>query len=125
MAALAVVAGCGSEAPEFRRLEADNVYAMLIPAGTEMDEMTTAARSRCSGLATCQVMGWSKPGNVASGFPLEKRQVETLAFMYTLNKLDGFEQSEWDCSRFRRSDPSECLTEAHVRSVSTQGLRPR
>lgn len=91
---------------------------MLIPAGMGAIGMMEAAQRKCGDQRLCKVYGWMDIERVPDKFPLNETQVNSLGFLYTRDRITGFEQSEWDCARYRRSDPAECLTEATANFIA-------
>lgn len=102
-----------AEAPaaEFRPWAGGDTFVMIIPEGMTEDQMRVAAKQHCEQRQFCKVLGWTAAEEAATGFPLTDREVETLAFNYSLNRVGGMDAGQWDCRRFARNDPAECLTD--------------
>ncbi len=108
-AAVWVVSAIGPEEPEFITIAGTNGFAMVMPEGFEGDQIEAAAREKCASLRFCKVFGWTSEDQAAKALPMLPRELEALAFTYSLNRSSGYEQVTWDCRRFPQAAPERCL----------------
>jgi hypothetical protein len=95
--------------PKFRLIAGDAIFAMTFDADADPDELPELAREQCGSRGFCKVLGWTDPKYAARGFPLTDREVQQLAFSYSLNRVTNFEQVSWNCERWKRTSLSECV----------------
>ena len=95
---------------KFEPISGDAIFAMTFDAGADPQTLPDLARAQCGKHAFCKVMGWTDPKYAARGFPMTDREVAAQAFAYSLNRSTGFEQSLWDCKRWKRKNKDECLS---------------
>jgi len=63
----------------------------------------------CEGREFCKVMGWTDPASIPRGFPIPFDAQQTMSFLYIYDRASRREILAWDCARFPRTDPQECL----------------
>lgn len=63
----------------------------------------------CGDKLECMVFGWTSAADVPRSLPVLPWMMKDLAFAYRKSKTLGIAQSYWDCSRFPRPLPSQCL----------------
>ncbi len=99
------------EAPNaaIRPVYRDTIFTMTFNEGADPDALPGLAREHCGARSPCQVLGWTDPEFAARGSPMTDREIDHLAFSYSLNRGNGHEQALWDCDRWKRSDRAECL----------------
>jgi hypothetical protein len=98
-----------SELPAFRDLGGLNNFAITVSADTKPDQLTNIAREKCAGTTHCSIYAWTNTNETARGMPLTEPELASLAYKYAVNRTTGFQSSHWDCQRFPRQNPSECL----------------
>lgn len=96
--------------PKFELIAGDAIYSMTFDAGADPQTLPDIAREHCGKQSFCKVLGWTDPKYAARGFPMTDREVAAEAFAYSLNRSTGFEQTMWDCKRWKRSNRDECLS---------------
>lgn len=70
-----------------------------------------AAASLCGEKLECAVYGWTSAADLPSSLPVTPDMLRTLAFAYRKSRSLGLAQPYWDCRRFPRAAPGQCLTE--------------
>lgn len=95
---------------KFEPISGDTIFAMTFDAGADPQSLPELARTKCGKRPFCKVMGWTDPKYAARGFPMTDREVAAQAFAYSLNRSTGFEQTMWDCRRWKRKSAEECLS---------------
>lgn len=95
---------------EFRVIAGDSIFAMTFSADADPDSLPDLVRERCGTLTRCTVIGWTDPRFAARGWPMTDREVEKQDFHYTVNRDTGHEQTLWNCNRWRRTLPNECIS---------------
>ena len=93
----------------FQAISGKDIFAMIFPADMTADDLAAAAREQCGQREFCQVHGWLSEADAAKAFPMTDREVSKLAFQYAHNRTTGFERRAWDCKRWPRTDPDECI----------------
>ena len=99
----------GADQAEFRPWQGPDTFVMIIPETLSADQFRSEAKAQCGSREFCKIVGWTSEEEAASGFPMTDRELETQAFGYGVNRVTGFEQAQWDCARFPRAEPEECL----------------
>lgn len=61
----------------------------------------------CTTKLHCTVMGWTSEDQLPSGLPISPVERQTVAFQYSKGKGDVL--ANWDCRRFPRDTPDQCL----------------
>lgn len=95
---------------EFKVLAGDSFFAMTFSAEINPETLPDLARERCGSLVQCTVIGWTDPQFAARGWPMTDREVEQQDFHYSLNRDTGHEQTLWNCRRWRRAAPDQCIS---------------
>lgn len=85
-----------------------NNYALVIPERASPQLVEDAATLRCRGQTHCSVYGWRNASQAASAFPMLDREIETLNFVYALNRATNYESARWRCGE-PAADPEACL----------------
>jgi len=63
----------------------------------------------CGDKLECMVFGWTSAADVPRSLPVMPWMMQNLAFAYRKSRTLGIAQSYWDCSRFPRPLPAQCL----------------
>ena len=63
----------------------------------------------CAARAECMVMGWTSESQTPRALPVLPSASPAMAFLYRKSSVLGLAQPYWDCARFARADPSQCL----------------
>jgi hypothetical protein len=100
----------GAQVGNFRAIAGEDIFSMIIPADATADQLALAARDQCGEREFCQVHGWLDEADAAKAMPMTDREVSTKTFHYAHNRATGFEQRMWDCERWQREDPNECIS---------------
>lgn len=95
--------------PEFKPISGDDVISMLFDPGVDRSALPDIAREYCGSRNFCKIMGWTDPAFIPHGFPMTDREVEAMAFSYSLNRDTGLDQALWDCRGDSKRPKSECL----------------
>lgn len=99
----------GGSSPEFITLPGMGNNVMIVPPDMKPEEWPAAAKERCGDQPICQVLAWTDRASAARALPMTDPELAALAFSYSVNRNSGFEQALWDCKRFPRGKPDECL----------------
>ena len=120
LAALLATSACGTEPvavnervaeapqPEFRELPGQNRFVMILPDEADPGRWKLVAKDKCGAVDFCQIFAWTDAVEAPQTFPMTDREVETMAFSYSVNRNSGHEQALWDCDRFARDRADEC-----------------
>jgi hypothetical protein len=54
-------------------------------------------------------MGWTSERETPRALPVMPSANRTMSFMYRKSSVLGTAQPYWDCRRFVRKDPTQCL----------------
>jgi hypothetical protein len=95
---------------EFEAIARDTVFAMTFDRRSDPDALPDLAREQCGRRPACQVLGWTDEKFAARAMPMTDREVSELAFSYSLNRGTAFEQTLWDCNRWQRQTPMQCIS---------------
>jgi len=74
----------------------------------------------CEGRAFCKVMGWTDGGAIPAGFPVSHSAQQSMAFLYIYDRTNRREIMAWDCDRFPRDNPRDCLSDDITRWDAVQ-----
>jgi hypothetical protein len=97
-------------ATEIRLIAGDSTFGMVFVPQVAPEEVEAFARSQCQSRSHCQVLGWTDQGAVPRPLPMNEAAASALAFDYVVNRTTGYERVLWDCRRWRRPEPSACLS---------------
>lgn len=86
------------------------VFLATLPAGAGPESFPALAERRCAGLPDCRFIGWTDPARTARALPMPGSSVDAIAFVFVRRR--GAEQVQWDCARFARAAPAECIRSA-------------
>jgi spore germination cell wall hydrolase CwlJ-like protein len=64
----------------------------------------------CGEKLECTVFGWTSASEVPRTLPILPWMMQSLAFVYRKSNTLGIAQGYWDCKRFPRPLPAQCLT---------------
>ncbi|MBL0914218.1 MAG: hypothetical protein IBJ13_01465 [Sphingopyxis sp.] len=95
--------------PEFKLIAGRSVFAMTFDANSDPNAILAAARKKCNEFTHCQVHAWTQPDRAAGAFPMTDREVEALAFSYTLNRTTGMDEASWKCANWSGIGRQRCL----------------
>jgi hypothetical protein len=96
---------------EFIAMPGLDNYAIIFPEGADPVALEDAARAQCYGKQICQVLGWTDKADAAPRLPMLDREMETLAFNYSLNRNTSYERVLYKCERFPTVAKDSCLAE--------------
>jgi hypothetical protein len=89
---------------------AGNFTVITVSRADDGKRFADQARYICGDKSFCKVGIWTDPDLMPRGFPMTDREVAGQAFMYSLNRDTGFEQTLWRCDWYPQSDPDHCLS---------------
>ena len=95
--------------PEFRLIGGKSIFAMTFDPNSDPEAILAAARKRCSEFLHCQVQAWTQPDRAAGAFPMTDREVEAVAFSYTLNRTTGLDEASWECENWSGMGRQACI----------------
>jgi spore germination cell wall hydrolase CwlJ-like protein len=64
----------------------------------------------CGEKLECMVFGWTNASEIPRSLPVVPWMMKSLAFVYRRSRTLGISQGYWDCRRFPRPLPAQCLT---------------
>lgn len=64
----------------------------------------------CGEKLECMVFGWTNASEIPRSLPVLPWMMNSLAFVYRRSRALGLSQGYWDCRRFPRPLPAQCLT---------------
>lgn len=73
------------------------------------DGFAQLAARTCGDRPYCKVMAWAEKAKTPAALPLQPAQIQAMAFSYLRDRPSGFEKALWNCTEFRRADPSQCM----------------
>ncbi len=73
------------------------------------DGFAQLAARTCGDRPYCKVMAWADKARTPAALPLQPTQIQAMAFSYLRDRATGFEKALWNCTEFRRVDPSQCM----------------
>lgn len=88
--------------------EAGQYVLQLNPSGSAASFVITAF-TLCGGRDDCLVLGWTNEAQVPHALPVLPFAMRSLAFVYRKSSVLGIAQPHWDCARYPRPLPSQCL----------------
>lgn len=98
--------------PEFKLIAGKSIFAMTFDGNSDPDKILAAARAKCNEFTQCQVQGWTQRDKAAGAFPMTDREVEAVAFSYTLNRTTGMDKTTWECRQWAVIGRRACLQNA-------------
>lgn len=105
-----VLAGCADTPGGFDpRYIGKDFYAGHFEPNTNADALTNKARDTCGTADQCMVFGWTDPSKQARGFPMTDREAQSLAFQYTINRLNGTEETRFRCGQVTGAKKADCM----------------
>ena len=82
------------------------------------DGFAQLAARTCGERPYCKVMAWAEKAKTPAALPLQPAQIQAMAFSYLRDRPSGFEKALWNCTQFRRADPSQCMKQQIFLPVS-------
>ena len=67
------------------------------------------ALAACGTRPYCKLMAWSDRADTPTALPADARRIQALAFSYLRDRRTGFDKALWDCARFKRASPGDCM----------------
>jgi spore germination cell wall hydrolase CwlJ-like protein len=64
----------------------------------------------CGEKLECMVFGWTNADEIPRSLPVLPWMMKSIAFVYRRSRTLGLSQGYWDCRRFPRPLPAQCLT---------------
>ncbi len=84
-------------------------FVLQLGAAARPQSFVITAFNICGTRDNCMVFGWTGSDQLPRALPVLPVQMRTLAFLYRKSSLLGIAQSYWDCRRFPRALPTQCL----------------
>jgi spore germination cell wall hydrolase CwlJ-like protein len=100
-------AALGGNSIRLKDEDAGQFVLLLNPASPA--SFAIAAFTLCGDKIECSVYGWTTAAELPASLPVARENLRTLAFAYRKSRSLGIAQSYWDCARFPRPLPSQCL----------------
>lgn len=98
-------------APEFIDMPQPDYFAMIIPEAASPATFEGLAKEQCGDRSFCKVLAWTDKARAARAMPMTEREVDALAFAYTINRANDMEELVWDCRKFPQPDPINCIAD--------------
>ena len=96
-----------------------NEFILGLARGAPGEDLPLLGDKACGERPYCKVMIWV--GDAApDGLPLTTAEISRMAFSYLRDKRAGFEKRLWNCKRYLRPDPLQCMRSQIL--VETNGL---
>ncbi len=76
----------------------------------------------CGDRPRCKVMGWTEPGDMGFGLPLNDEQIAALSFSYLRDRPAGYERTLWNCVQFKPVAGRQCMKRQLMRATAAQPL---
>lgn len=89
--------------------DGDAARFIVVDASASSDSFVAAALARCGDASYCKVMAWTERRSVPASEPISDAARATMAFTYLRDRTAGYERSLWDCARFPRPSPRQCI----------------
>jgi hypothetical protein len=83
------------------------------------------ANRLCGDRGACKLLAWTDRADTPAALPATQAQIERMAFSYLRDRARGYERALWNCDRYTRPDPAQCMKArivAPVRRVETLRL---
>jgi spore germination cell wall hydrolase CwlJ-like protein len=118
-AALALPAGLAVPGVPQASLNGNIVRLMDESAGQFVVELNAATRpasyaitgfNLCGDKLECMVLGWTSAREIPRSLPVMPFMMRSVAFVYRKSQALGIAQGYWDCRRFPRPLPAQCLS---------------
>ncbi|QIG80609.1 cell wall hydrolase [Stakelama tenebrarum] len=140
---LAALSGDHGEAPEASGEKAAEIAPDALPKPTASDpdsflvtldpgmdaaEFPALAIRVCGDRKRCKFMGWMPEDSTPNRLPLASDQVATMAFSYLRMGGQSYSKALWNCDRFDRPSPLQCMRPqplASPRQESSITIPPR
>lgn len=94
---------------EFVPMAGENLFAMIVPEGSDPATWPNLAKDKCGANSFCWVFAWPSRESAARAMPMTDNEMAQRLFSYQVNRETGFEKVMWNCDRFPRNNPDECL----------------
>jgi spore germination cell wall hydrolase CwlJ-like protein len=88
------------------------------------DEFAALAIRTCGERPRCKFMGWTEAGATPTALPLDSRQVSSMAFSYLRDERQGFAKALWNCDKYRRPSPLQCMRPQPLATARTPPAAP-
>ncbi len=96
-----------------------NEFILGLGRGVPGEDLPDLADKACGARPFCKVMIWV--GDKApDGLPLTTGEISRMAFSYLRDRSTGFDKRLWNCKRYLRPDPLQCMRAQVL--VETGGL---
>lgn len=83
-------------------------FILAFPPGVPGEELPGLAERACGDRPYCKVMIWV--GDKApDGLPLTTGEISRMAFSYLRDRARGFDKMLWNCKRYLRAEPLQCM----------------
>ena len=94
---------------KFTAISGNHIWAMVFDVRADPNTLPALARARCKYLEKCFIYGWTDPNLAAGSVPLLKHEFAALAFSSEVDRYRDLELAKWNCAKWKKSDPDECL----------------
>ena len=84
-------------------------FLVVLDAKLPPDQYPAFARFSCGDRPYCKFMAWADKAHAATKLPLEPGQSAAMAFSFLRDRANGYEKPLWNCTRYLRPDPRECM----------------
>ena len=86
-----------------------NAFLVTLDPHSSPEGWRALAEQTCGERTYCKFMAWTDRIATPTALPLEPYQVANQAFSYLRDRGAGFEKGLWNCERYKRPDPSQCM----------------
>ncbi|MEZ0494796.1 cell wall hydrolase [Sphingomonas sp. IW22] len=86
-----------------------NLFLLTLDPKMAPAQHAAVAQAACGTRPYCKLMARTDQADTPAALPADPRRIERLAFSYLRDRQRGFDKALWDCTRFQRIDPSECM----------------
>jgi len=86
-----------------------NSFLVTLDPAIGADSFAALAIRTCGARPYCKFMAWTDRASTPSRLPLSSQQVASMAFSYLRDERQGFAKALWNCNRFERPSPLQCM----------------
>lgn len=89
--------------------QSDEAFLVLLKPGAAPDSLPVAARGLCGERDPCSVRAWTDATTAPTQLPVSDAARTAMAFSYRRDRAQEFDKPLWNCTRFSRANPRECM----------------
>ncbi len=99
-------------------------FLVTLDPGMSPEEFPALAIRACGNRDRCKFMGWMSASATPASLPLSSGQVATMAFSYLRIGQQGYSKALWNCDRFNRPSPLQCMRPQPLATLRPQTSLP-